>query len=154
MKLWIPVMFALIAAQQPSMVEIRRLYMSSALEKDSLVKLTAIINSANADGQPILNCYAGAAQIIAAKYTQNPLTRFSDFKKGKLMMENAIAKDSGSFEMRYLRLSIQCNLPSFLNYHAEMTADQLFLKTNLDNQSDKQLREMAEILLNTNKLKN
>jgi hypothetical protein len=154
MKLLIPVIYVLFAAQQPPIFEVRRLYTSCAIQKDSLVKLSELLKAAKPDDQPVLYCYSGAVQIIMAKYATNPFTKFADFKKGKLMMEEAIAKDTASFEMRYLRLSIQSNLPSFLSYHDQISADQYFLKTNIDSHADKQLREMANTLLNTNKEQN
>jgi hypothetical protein len=149
MKLLMLLLWVLLAAQQPPMFEARRLYASCGLEKDSLIKLGELVKTAKPDDQPVLYCYAGAARIIMAKYAPNPFTKLSDFKKGRLMMEEAIAKDSASFEMRYLRLSIQSYLPTFLDYHDQMAADQYFLKTNIDSQADKQLREMAGTLLNT-----
>jgi hypothetical protein len=154
MKLLIPAICVLFAAQQPFMIEARRLYVSCAFKKDSLVKLGELVKASRPDDQPVLYCYAGAVQIIMAKYVSNPFTKFSNFKKGRLMMEEAITKDTASFEMRYLRLSIQSSLPSFLDYHDQIAEDQYFLKTNIDRQSDRQLREMAVTLLNSKNKQN
>jgi hypothetical protein len=148
------VMYVLFAAQQSPLVEARRLYVSSALEKDSLFKLTELVKTAKPYDQPILSCYAGAAQIIMAKYAPNPFSKFACFRKGRRLMEDAIAKDTACFEMRYLRLSIQSNLPAFLGFHDQIVADQYFLKANINSQADCQLREMACTLLNTKSTKN
>jgi hypothetical protein len=126
MKLLILVMYVLFAAQQSPLVEARHLYASSALEKNALFKLAELVTTAKPHDQPILSCYAGAAQIIMAKYAPNLFTKFSCFNKGRRLMEEAIAKDTACFEMRYLRLSIQSNLPSFLGFHDQIGADQYF----------------------------
>ena len=147
MKMAIGLIIGWIVLQQSPLLEIRRLYVSTAITKDSLAKLTAIVNNISSIDLPILCCYKGAVKMIQAKYAVNPFSRFADFKKGRTLIEAAIARDTTCFEMRYLRLSIQMNLPTFLGYHDNIRADSSFLRAHIYDQTDKQLHQMTVELL-------
>lgn len=77
---------------------------------------------------PIYLGYLGGFQTIRAKHVFNPLKKLSTFKEGKKNLELAIIKEPQSAELRFIRLSIQKNAPSFLGYSNQMETDILFIK--------------------------
>ncbi len=71
--------------------------------------------------------YKGALTMIMAKHTINPFKKLDCFNTGKLLLEQALKKEPNNVELRYLRFSIQCNTPSFLDYYGQKQTDKLFL---------------------------
>ncbi|MBK9211588.1 MAG: hypothetical protein IPO14_01135 [Saprospiraceae bacterium] len=87
--------------------------------------------------------YLGAFQTIWAKYTSNPISKLSTFSKGKKNIEKAIKSEPENVELRFIRLSIQKNCPSFLGYNSHIDADKLFIKNNLNKVSSAALKQMC-----------
>ena len=54
-----------------------------------------------------------------------------NFRIGKDMLESAIKNDPESVELRFLRYSIQKNIPKFLSYSNNLEKDLKFVKDNI-----------------------
>lgn len=80
--------------------------------------------------KPLHLAYLGGLQTIWANHVFNPLSKLNTFKEGKNKIEKAVIKDPLSVEVRYIRLSVQKNAPSFLDYNKNITEDVQFLKKN------------------------
>lgn len=91
---------------------------------------------------PVLICYKGANEMIQAKYTLNPISKLEKFNKGKELIKKAFSRDTLNLEMRFIRYSIQSNLPAFLGYHDDLGKDKQFLLDNTINTKDLELKEM------------
>src|SRR5699024_2246091 len=91
--------------------------------------------------------YLGALETIWAKYTSNPFSKWSAFKKGKEKIEEAVKREPDNPKIRYLRLSVQKNNPGFLGYNRAIASDEELLKGHLDNLTDKDLKDSIENLL-------
>jgi hypothetical protein len=76
---------------------------------------------------PILLGYRGMSELLLAKHTYNPYSKLNYFKKGKTLLEKAIALDSHSPELRWLRFSVQANAPAALAYNSNMMEDKNIL---------------------------
>lgn len=74
--------------------------------------------------------YLGALQTIRANHVFSPITKLSTFKEGKKNIEQAINKEPNNAELRFIRLSIQKNAPSFLGYKSNMKEDTEFIRKN------------------------
>lgn len=109
----------------PSINEIRNLYENSLKSKDDCKKLIVILEPYKND--PLYLGYSGCATMMMAKHVFSPLSKMSYFKKGKLMLEDAIKADEKSFELRFLRFTAQTNMPSFLGYHDNIEKDKKFI---------------------------
>jgi len=94
--------------------------------------------------------YLGALESIWAKYVFNPISKLNTFQKGKAKIENSIAKEPNNVEIRFLRLSIQKNIPFFLGYSQHIEEDESFLKNNLSGISSELLKTMVENILHDN----
>jgi hypothetical protein len=71
------------------------------------------------------------------------------FNAGKVQLEYAIIQEDENIELRFLRLSIQENLPSFLGYSSQIKADRSFLVDHLDQILDEDLKSKISTYLKT-----
>jgi len=88
----------------------------------------------------VYNGYYGAGKMIMAKYYLNPYSKLSSFSEGKSILESSIEKDTANVELRYLRLTIQNNAPSFLGYKSKVDDDRNFLTSSLSKLKDEELK--------------
>lgn len=79
---------------------------------------------------PVHLAYLGGLQTIWANHVINPLAKLRTFKEGRIKIEKAVVKDPLSVDVRYIRLSVQKNAPSFLGYNKNIKEDVQFLKKN------------------------
>lgn len=115
------------AVQALDIGTIRKLYHSAANVKQDALHLNQLMLAVDTTAPPVLVCYKGANEMIQAKYTLNPIVKLAKFNKGKALLIKAIGRDTLNLEMRFIRYSIQSNLPGFLNYNDELDADKRFL---------------------------
>jgi hypothetical protein len=120
--------------------EVRKLYYQAAVNEDAAVRLKKMLTEVNDNSDAIFVCYKGASQMLDAKYAFNPITKLNRFKKGKTMMEKAINKDPNHLEMRFIRFSIQTNLPSFLGYNNWIESDKKLLLLQTSKTKDEDLK--------------
>ena len=95
--------------------------------------------------------YNGAAKVLMAKFSFNPVSKMNYFNKGKKILEDAISKSHNEPELRYLRLSIQENVPKMLGYSSMIAADRKFLNEKLNDIADSQLKKTISGYLNQSK---
>jgi len=74
--------------------------------------------------------YLGGLQTIWAKHVFSPISKINTFKQGKKKIEQAIKKEPDNVELRFIRLSVQKNAPSFLGYKSNIYDDTEFIKKN------------------------
>ncbi len=60
----------------------------------------------------------------------SPISKLNTFKEGKKNIEQAIKKEPENVELRFIRLSVQKNAPSFLGYKSNINEDAKFIKEN------------------------
>ncbi|EDM36686.1 hypothetical protein PBAL39_25500 [Pedobacter sp. BAL39] len=116
--------------------ELRSLYWQAANSREAADQLMKALSAVDDQSEPLLVCYKGAAEMLQAKYVLNPFSKLSRFQKGKALIESAIKRDPEHFEMRFLRFSIQCNLPSFLGYNDWIETDKRMLIDRLGGLGD------------------
>lgn len=123
----------------PSISEVRSLYQKSMTSEDACKKLIHILEPYKKD--PLYLGYSGCATMLMAKHAFNPFSKFSYFKKGKRMLEEAIKADGKNFELRFLRFTAQTNMPSFLGYNDSITRDKTFILDSFSQIKDVKLEE-------------
>lgn len=92
--------------------------------------------------------YKGIAYLMMARQAWNPVSKWSYFNKGKHTLEKAIKADPNNTELRYLRFSVQTNLPSFLRYSGNIEEDEQFIRTHLQQLQDDDLKMRVQAYLN------
>ncbi|MGN6195634.1 MAG: hypothetical protein ACTHOB_11905 [Ginsengibacter sp.] len=129
-------------ATVPSLKTVRMLYHKAATEEKSCNMLLQLLSAGNVNGNPLLIGYKGSATMLMAKYTINPISKYSYFKKGKRMIENAIDSDATNVELRFLRFAVQTQIPSFLGYYRSVDSDKKFLLESFPLLKDDDLKNM------------
>ena len=122
------------------MLAIRSLYEEAALDSNKATSFHQMMEGLEVEGNPVLKGYKGASVMFMARSTWNPMTKLNYFSRGKVMLEEAIAKDKANLELRFLRYAVQNNCPSFLNYSASLDEDRSFILSNWKRESDRDLR--------------
>ena len=78
--------------------------------------------------------------MIKAKNAVNPISKYSFFKHGKILIETGLTRDSSSVESHFIRFSIQRNLPKFLGYNRNIVQDSLMIEKMLPDLQDGDLK--------------
>lgn len=118
-------------AQNSSIEQVRELYRQSATNEDICKSLIHALQSYNEENKALLLGYKGSATMIMAKHVFNPYRKLTYFRKGRDMLQHAIKADRQNVELRFLRFSIQSNLPSFLGYNDHLESDKQFLQKSI-----------------------
>ena len=105
----------------------------------------------NADtASPLHLGYKAMAEFMKCYHSFNPVTKLSYFAKGKTDLDHAISVEPENIELRYLRFTVQTNIPFFLNYSSSMNDDKNILIKNFSSVKDEELKQMiAEFMLNS-----
>lgn len=125
---------------EPEVKELRKLFYAAEGDKSAYVKLTKAVSKVDAKSPAVFVCYKGVAEMMGAKYTFNPLNKLSKFRKGKALIEEAVKMAPDDLEIRFLRFSIQTNLPGFLGYDEHIVGDRMMLMKNASTISDNDLK--------------
>lgn len=125
----------------PEIPVLRSLFQKAVVDKSSWKQMAELLSPIDTKSPAILVCYKGVSEMIQAKYVISPWSKLNSFNSGKKLIEEAVRKDSENLEIRFLRYSIQTNLPSFLDYKADVDSDKDFMINNIDKTDDKELRK-------------
>ena len=127
----------------------RKLLDQSLDDEDASDRFYAQLKSVKESGEPILVGFKAMSEFMVCKHTVNPISQIKHFNKGRKLLESAIKRDRINPELLFFRLSTQSNIPSFLRYKMNITADKLalisYLKTRDD--SDKILYNRIKVYL-------
>jgi hypothetical protein len=107
---------------------VRTNYTASIKDKQLCSRMISELKKKN--DSPINMVYLGGLQTIWANHVFNPINKLKTFKEGKINIEKAIKLDPDNVELRFIRLSIQKNAPSFLGYNSNINSDKEFIKSN------------------------
>lgn len=107
----------------------------------------AMISKLSANTDALHVAYLGAFQAIWAKHIINPISKLSTFKKGKKNIEAAVKSKPDDLEIRFVRLSVQRNCPSFLGYSSKINEDKKIVQSNIRNIQSVVLKRMILALI-------
>ncbi len=134
-----------VCAQSMDLEKIRVNYDKAVSEKNicrtMIEELRAGTNSA------IQQAYLGAFQTIWAKHVINPFSKLKTFNKGKRNIDEAVKTDPNNAEIRFVRLSVQVNCPSFLGYSSKINEDKKMVQMGIQNIKSVILRKMMATLI-------
>lgn len=88
---------------------------------------------------PTLRAYRAVSEAMLAQVLWNPFSKLSQVKKYQREMETAVKENPGSIEIRFLRLAIEYNLPSFLGMSQHIGEDLDMILKNLSSVSSMNL---------------
>lgn len=111
---------------QTSLDQIRLNYITAVSDKNTCKKMIEELQLKTND--PIYLGYLGGFQAIWANHVGNPFSKLKTFNKGKANIEKSIKEEPDNPELRYIRLSIQKNVPAILGYKDMVEGDTEFLR--------------------------
>ena len=117
---------------------IRKLYLSAHTNEYNCNNLGEKLTSIEDNTSILIKGYEGCFYFIKCKFINNPIEKLICFRKGKKLLETAIKEDPKSVELKFLRYSIQKNLPRFLSYHDNLERDLNFVNANITNINNKE----------------
>lgn len=139
--------FIALQVHATSLTEVRKLYVQAANSEEVHAQLYEQLKNIGPD-QPVLYGYRAAIHMMSAEYTYNPYSKYRYFKEGKEMIESVINSNPASLELRFLRLSIQLNVPDILDYSDNIETDRSIILKGYSTISDKELKQrIREVLL-------
>lgn len=118
-------------AQDDLLNEARRSVVSIFQDEQASIAMNARFAGADVKGRPLLMGYKGAVVMAKGRHSINPFEKLSTFNEGRALLDSAIVLDPKSVELRFLRLSIQVNVPRILGYSGQIAADRAFIDRNL-----------------------
>lgn len=127
---------------QQLLQQVRGLYAKAGQAEDSANKALALVAAPANENIPVMQCYKGALTMVKAKYSFSPFKKYTAFKKGKSMVEKAFVSDSNNVEIRFVRFTLQTNLPAFLGYSDNINTDKQFIVANYPYVKDVMLKNM------------
>jgi len=144
--LLIPAVFFLTDLDGSILDEVRASYNKLASDKVLCEKLIfELTNTKNISATQL--AYLGSLQIIWANHVFSPAGKLHTFKEGKKNIEQAIKREPHNAELRFVRLSVQKNAPSFLGYRPNIAEDTEFIRKNRDQIKSAVVQENIELLL-------
>lgn len=125
--LFIPLMLTALAFGQSVTIEqVRQMYFGGWEGLCGATRLTELLSEINSDKNPVLMAYRGAAISTTANCKKMPYAKWNTFNEGKALIEKAVAYAPNDIEVRFLRFTIQSNIPGFLNYN-HLVEDKRFI---------------------------
>ena len=125
---------------------VRANYNKLVSNKELCEKIIAELTETKDNSAPHM-AYLGGVQTIWANHVFSPISKLNTFKEGKKNIEQAIKKEPDNVELRFIRLSVQKNAPSFLGYKSNINEDTEFIKKNRNQiSSDILLKNIGTLL--------
>ena len=137
--------FSLFLSAQSSLSEVREAYRTSVDSKENALAFFNDLKSVQQSNGTVLMAYKGAAYMLLARY--DPLLKKkSEIKNGKTWIEAYIKRNPNDVEGRFVRLTIQENLPKIAGYSQNIEEDREFIRKKLPAVTDAQLKKMLETI--------
>lgn len=110
--------------------DVRANYSKYASDKELCRKMMAELSQTKNSSSTHL-AYFGSLKTIWASHVFSPISKFNTFREGKQNIEQAIYQEPENVELRFIRLSVQKNSPSFLGYNSNIREDTEFIRKNM-----------------------
>lgn len=126
-------MFApvLAKAQELDVVALRALFYAAADDKAAAQQFADTLAHVDETSPPVQLGYKGMAHFMTCHHALNPYAKVKYFLLGKAALEKAITLAPENLELRYLRFTVQTNVPAFLGYTRNVLEDKNFILTAL-----------------------
>src|ERR1700744_1989742 len=87
--------------------------------------------SSNKNPSPVVISYIGALEALKARYAWDPYSKLKYLNHCKRSFTKAVTADPHNIEIRFLRFSVEHNVPGFLGYDKHLLADREEMITQL-----------------------
>ena len=146
MRLLVTLLFLLplhLNAQEVLLKDVRKAVPVIFQDEEASKRMATRFENVEVKDKPVLMGYKGAVVMAQGRHSANPLTKLRTFNEGRALLDTAIALDPRSIELRFLRLSIQVNVPRILGYSEQVTEDKAFIDRNLSSVDSDDFRQQV-----------
>ena len=119
----------------------RNYYYGVCLNEVSIKEFESYLELHKNSDDEAINGYQSVIWFLWADYYVNPIKKWKCFTTGIEQLEQLIDSHSNNPELRFLRLTIQDNIPRFLGYNINIKEDKAFIHSHLSKIADKDLQE-------------
>ncbi len=137
MKITFYIVFISLFIGQPSVSELRELYIKASDSKEVSKQFFEKLKDIKKTDKAVFVAYKAAALTLKAKHAKKIANKKKYFKEGAAMLEYIIAENPKDIELRVIRLSIQENSPKILKYRAKKSEDAAYIYKHLKAVSSK-----------------
>ena len=130
-------------AQEVLLKDVRKAVAVIFQDEEASKRMATRFENVEVKDKPVLMGYKGAVVMAQGRHSANPLTKLRTFNEGRALLDTAIALDPRSIELRFLRLSIQVNVPRILGYSEQVTEDKAFIDRNLSSVDSDDFRQQV-----------
>jgi hypothetical protein len=134
MKLIFTLIFSFFAFFQSDLEGLRNSYSKANLSNNNAKDFIELAEK-KTSSDPVTSAYKAAANILEAKVTTEKNKRKSFVKTGAKNLESIIASNPNNAELRFIRMSVQENIPKIVGYNKNLKEDKTFLISNYSKQN-------------------
>lgn len=107
--------------------EVRNSFKNASKSKENAILFHQLVQKSAHLNSNLKQAYTGASEAILSQFGNSVSEKLTLFKLGKTHIENALKSSSNSIEIRLIRLVIQTQSPSFLNYNKAIATDKAII---------------------------
>ena len=107
---------------EPNLHVIRKLLVSALNSKKTTDSLYTNLGSVK-DRSALINGYMGTLQALKAKHAWNPYFKIKYLNDSQETFKIAVQRDPHNIEIRFMRFSIEHNVPGFLGFNKNLVED-------------------------------
>ena len=127
----LPYSFALlisISVTSQTLTEVRKEFHKAVMTPEKSREFHNFIKNID-EPSPTILAYQAVSEALLAQVLWNPFSKFSQVMKYEKKIKQAVVLDNSNIEIRFLRLAIEYNLPSFLamNTHIDEDLDMILM---------------------------
>ncbi|MEI7802537.1 MAG: hypothetical protein WCI97_07835 [Bacteroidota bacterium] len=140
MKIFFILFFVLsfsFVAKSQSLIQIRDQFYRAQINEESADSFYSKMQNVSASASAIMIGYKGMSSFMLCNYSYNPYNKLKYFNEGKNLLDKAITMSSDNTELRFLRYTIQKNVPSFLGYSSNLVEDKQCVTKKISNEEFK-----------------
>ncbi len=130
---YLQIMFFIMAAgysQSFSLDEIRQQFFEGWEGSCGAQSLADKLSVIETEGDPVFLAYRGAAESTLANCEFFPWNKLKQFNKGREQIEKAVKLNPENYEIRFIRFTVQSNIPGILDYN-NLDEDKKFILKSL-----------------------
>lgn len=131
-------------AQDVLLNDVRKAVVSIFQDEAASQQMSDRFAGVDVSASPLLMGYKGAVVMARGRHSINPFEKLSTFNEGRGLLDSAIVADPRNVELRFLRLTIQVNVPRILNYSDRIEDDRAFIEKNLASVASADFRQRVE----------
>ncbi len=127
-KLFFTAFILMSMASDTTLETARAYYLKGGTDSKSAESLKTLTTGKT---EAIYKAYNGVAWGFLAKHNSNPVNKLSYVKKSLSLLNDAVLADAINVEVRFLRFSVEENIPSIVSFTSHVSGDKAMILNNL-----------------------